>query len=105
MTNKLRTYFPMLQSREQILEEIHQNGNLEKIFQSWEEKRQEEFLDFCTGVKGVKILYDFCIKAVLDPEVYPERIEEFISFYWEGGLHSKRCFPMTIPGSGMKRRC
>ena len=79
MTNKLRTYFPMLQSREQILEEIHQNGNLEKIFQSWEEKRQEEFLDFCTGVKGVKILYDFCIKAVLDPEVYPERIEEFIS--------------------------
>jgi hypothetical protein len=25
------------------------------------------------------MLYDFCIKAILDPEVYPERIEEFIS--------------------------
>ena len=79
MTNKLRTYFPMLQSREQILEEIHHNEKLDQMFRSWEEKRQEELLDFCTGVKGVKILYDFCIKAVLDPEVYPERIEEFLS--------------------------
>ncbi len=79
MTNKLRTYFPILQSREQILEEIHHNEKLDHMFRSWGEKRQEEFLDFCTGVKGVKILYDFCIKAVLDPEVYPERIEEFIS--------------------------
>jgi len=52
LTNKLRMYFPILQSREQILEKIHNNEKLDQMFQSWEEKRQEEFLDFCTGVKG-----------------------------------------------------
>lgn len=79
MTNVLRTYFPMLQSRDQILQKIHCTNDLHAIFHSWDNKRQEEFLDFCTGAKGVKMLYDFCIKAILDPEVYPERIEEFIS--------------------------
>ena len=57
------------------------NKDLEKIFNSWEEKQQEEFLDFCTGAKGVKMLYDFCAKAVLDPEIYPMRIEELISLF------------------------
>ncbi len=93
MTNKLWKYFPMLQSREQILEEIHHNEKLEKMFQRWEEKRQEEFLDFCTGVKGVKTLYDFCIKAVLDPEVYPERIEELISLLLEKKVKLLKVFP------------
>ena len=69
----------MLQSRDQILQKIHCTNDLHAIFQSWDNKRQEEFLDFCTGAKGVKMLYDFCIKAILDLEVYPERIEEFIS--------------------------
>ena len=69
----------MLRSREALLEEIYGNRELEQIFNGWEEEQQEEFLDFCTGAKGVKMLYNFCIKAILDPEIYPERIEELIS--------------------------
>ncbi len=79
MPNTLQAYFPMLQSREEILEKIHKNQSLENIFQNWEENRKQEFLDFCTGAKGVKMLYDFCVKSILDPEVYPQRIEELIS--------------------------
>ena len=79
MANSLRTYFPTLQSREEILGKIHGSKELEEIFHSWQEKQREEFLDFCTGAKGVKMLYDFCIKAILNPEIYPERLEELIS--------------------------
>lgn len=79
MANSLRTYFPTLQSREEILGKIHGSKELEDIFHSWQEKQREEFLDFCTGAKGVKMLYDFCIKAILNPEIYPERLEELIS--------------------------
>ena len=49
----------MLQSREEILGKIHGSKELEGIFHSWQEKQREEFLDFCTGAKGVKMLYDF----------------------------------------------
>ena len=77
--NVLRKYFPMLRTRTQLLEEIHDNEELNKIFNSWEEQKQEEFLDFCTGAKGIKMLYDFCVKAILNPEIHPERMEELIS--------------------------
>ncbi len=79
MKYALEKYFPMLQSREEVLEKIREKKELSKMFDRWEERRKEEFLDFCTGVKGVKMLYDFCAKAILNPEVYPERIEELIS--------------------------
>ncbi len=79
MKYALEKYFPMLQSREEVLEKIREKKELSKMFDRWEERRQKEFLDFCTGAKGVKMIYDFCAKAILNPEVYPERIEELIS--------------------------
>lgn len=79
MTSKLQEYFPMIRSRREVLNEIYGNEELAKMFDCWDEKYQEEFLDFCTGVKGIKMLYDFCAKALLDPEVYPERLNELIS--------------------------
>ncbi|MCI8796714.1 MAG: hypothetical protein HFG89_07650 [Dorea sp.] len=79
MKRTLREYFPILQSRKEILKKIHGKKDLEEVFDRWEVKQQEEFLDFCTGARGVKMLYDFCAKAILNPEVYPERIEELIS--------------------------
>lgn len=79
MTSRLQVYFPMIRSRREVLNDIYSNEEMAKIFESWEERSQEEFLDFCTGVRGVKMLYDFCAKALLDPELYPERLEELIS--------------------------
>ena len=58
MENRLRNYFPLIRERKEVLEEIGENSGLKALFGSWTPERQEEFLDFCTGMKGVKILYD-----------------------------------------------
>ncbi len=54
----LRDYFPLLPTREELLTTIHSDQRLELEYGSWKEKYRQEFLDFCTGDKGVKILYD-----------------------------------------------
>lgn len=79
MQTKLQEYFPMIKTRQTILSEIDENPKLCNIFESWEKNQQEEFLDFCTGVKGVKLLYDSFFKQIMNPETAPKRLEEFIS--------------------------
>jgi hypothetical protein len=48
----------MIKTREEILSYIHADKNLSATFNGWKEEHQNEFLDFCSGVKGVKLLYD-----------------------------------------------
>lgn len=36
-------------------------------------------MDFCSGAKGVKILYDSFFKEVMNPEYAPDRLNEFLS--------------------------
>ena len=52
MTNKLQQYFPMIRTREEVLNEIESKSRLKNLFYEWTEENQNEFLDFCTGVKG-----------------------------------------------------
>ena len=56
MTNKLQQYFPMIRTREEVLNEIESKSRLKNLFYEWTEENQNEFLDFCTGVKGIKIM-------------------------------------------------
>lgn len=79
MISKLKDYFPMIRSREEILKEIQDNIELTEKFYSWRESERQEFLDFCTGVRGVKILYDSFFKEIMNPETVPERMEDFLS--------------------------
>ena len=79
MTSKLKDYFPMIRSREEILKEIQDNIKLTEKFYSWRESERQEFLDFCTGIRGVKILYDSFFKEIMNPETVPERLEDFLS--------------------------
>ena len=79
MAGSLRQYFPMIKSREEILEEITNKTHLKKMFSKWTETQQGEFLDFCTGVRGVKLLYDSFFKEIMNPENVPERLNEFLS--------------------------
>ncbi len=78
MTNKLRDYFPLIRERAELLSEIHQKPKLFSMFLKWSSAQQEEFLDFCTGVKGVKILYDSFFKETLNPEYAPKNLESFL---------------------------
>ena len=79
MKNKLQNYFPMIRTRGEILEEIRENKKMWKTFCNWEEKQQQEYLDICTGVKGVKLLYDTYFKAIMNPDTKLERLNEFLS--------------------------
>ena len=79
MASELQRYFPMIRERQEILQEINRNWRLSGKFYSWNEHRREEFLDFCSGAKGVKMLYDSFFKEILNPEYVPERLNRFLS--------------------------
>ena len=76
---KLKNYFPMIRTREEITEEIKSRENLLAIYNTWKDYEKEEFLNFCTGAKGVKMLYDSFFKEVFNPELAPERLSDFLS--------------------------
>lgn len=78
MPTKLQKYFPMLRNRDEILKEIDANVKLTDKFYSWKEEQRQEFLDICTGARGIKMLYDSFFKEVMNPETVPERLEEFL---------------------------
>lgn len=79
MKNKLQQYFPMIRTEGEVLKELRENKRLWEIFCGWEEKYQKEYLDICTGVKGVKLLYDTYFKAIMNPDTRPERLNDFLS--------------------------
>ena len=66
-------------TREEVLAEIKTGEALFNLFDklSWELK--EEFVSFCMGVRGMHITYDPMFKFIFDPELKPERLEEFLS--------------------------
>ncbi|MBP3506695.1 MAG: PD-(D/E)XK nuclease family transposase [Lachnospiraceae bacterium] len=76
---KLKQYFPLIWERNELLQEINRNASLAFRFQQWNKVQQEYFLDCCTGMKGIKILYDAFFKEIMNPEVTPERLEEFLT--------------------------
>lgn len=76
---KLQRYFPVLRENTEILEEIMAEPNLQTMYESWTKRQQKEFLDFCSGARGVKMLYDSFFKEVMNPEYAPERLNSFLS--------------------------
>lgn len=79
MKNRLQSCFPMIRTREEVLSEIYARPDLTDTFEQWSRERQKEFLDFCSGARGVKMLYDGFFKEIMDPDATPERLEEFLS--------------------------
>ena len=72
MTSKLKKYFPIIRERQEILAEIQNNNTLQIKFNNWPVQKQDEFLNLCTGVKGLKLLYDGFFKEIMNPEYAPE---------------------------------
>lgn len=69
----------MIRERSELLSEIHSKPRLSTLFQQWNPQQQEEFLDFCCGNRGVKILYDSFFKEIMNPEYAPERLNDLLS--------------------------
>ena len=79
MASKLKKYFPIIREKEEVLAEIEKSRVLQEKFDKWTEEQQEEFLNLCTGVKGLKLLYDGFFKEIMNPEYVPERLNDFLS--------------------------
>ena len=93
MANILQKYFPMIRTREEVWQEISGKEKLLEIYRQWNREQQEEFLNFCTGNKGIKILYDAFFKEILNPENAPERLEEFLSLILEQKVKILKVLP------------
>lgn len=92
-TNLLKSHFPMIWERHEVLETIQSNPKLCMMFESWEKEYQEEFLDYCTGVRGIKLLYDHFFKAVMNPDITPERLEEVLSLILQEQIKILKVLP------------
>lgn len=77
--NNLKSYFPMIRTKEEILSEIQSSGDLSAMYSNWTPEQQHHFLSFCSGEKGISILTDGFIKEIFNPEYAPERMEDFLS--------------------------
>jgi len=75
----LKDYFPVIRTREEVVNEIQTNPKLKRIYEEHPPEEWEEFIDFCTGVRGVKMLYDSFFKEVFNPEYAPERLGKLLS--------------------------
>ena len=92
-TNLLKSYFPMIQSREEILQQIYTNPRMQRLFESWTVLQQKEFLDFCSGARGIKVLYDSFFKEVMNPEYDPARLESFLTALLNRKVRIKEVLP------------
>lgn len=79
INNRLKDYFPIIREREDIRNEINNTPKLYELFNEWNPIQQEMFLDFCSGVKGAKLLYDSFFKEIMSLEYAPERLNELLS--------------------------
>ncbi len=93
MRNKLQEHFAFIRDRKEVLSEIHSRKDFLEKYQSWTEEQQELFLDYCTGVRGVKILYDQYFKLLFDPEKNPERLEMILSLILEQKIKILQVLP------------
>ena len=103
MTGRLKQYFPLILEREELFQKINNNSVLKQKFQEWQPCYQEEFLDICTGVKGVKLLYDSFFKEILNPEYTPDRLNRLFSLLPGTSAEIKMVLPgdsTRIPESG-----
>ena len=100
MANVLQKYFPIIRTREEVLKEINGNDRLLAVYQGWNREQQELFLDYCSGQRGVRILYDTFFKEILDPDATPERVEELLSLILKQKVKILKVLPLESPRLG-----
>ena len=98
MANTLQLYFPTLRNRQQVLDDIVSRENLKTLYETWDEKQQNYFLDICSGTRGVRMLYDSFFKEILNPDTVPERLEELLSLL----LHQKVKILKVLPNDSTR---
>ena len=93
MSTNLKSYFPMLWDKTELLSEIRTHDDLSATFDKWSIEQQEQFLNFCTGVSGLKFLYDGFFKELMNPEYTPERLNDFLSLLLKTKVQVREVLP------------
>ena len=93
MSETLKQLFPNIRAEEAIIGEIKSDENLLAEYESWTELQQRAFLKFCSGMRGVKVLYDGFGKGILSPIYHPERLEELLSCILETEVKIRQVIP------------
>ena len=83
----------MIRTRAEIMDLINTNPHLLSIYQSWKLEQQAEFLDFCSGARGVKMLYDVFFKEIFNAEYAPERLIDFLNVLLDLNIRSVTVLP------------
>lgn len=89
----LRSVFPRYKDIGTVQREIEASPHLSSIFHSWDSFRQKEFLDFCCGNRGIRILYDSFFKYVFDPDAGHKELSRLISILLGQDVRSLRILP------------
>ncbi len=97
---KLTRYFPMLRTKTEVLEIINRKQHLKTTFLSWNDAEKEQFLSFCTGQRGMKILYDSFFKEVFNPEYSVERLDRLLSVIIGRKVHIIQILPVDSSRMG-----
>ena len=82
----------------ELLERLRKDPILYGRFLDFPPRLRMEFLDFCTGQRGVKITYDPFFKFVFNPELHPERLERLLS----GILREKVRIRQVLPPDSLR---
>lgn len=93
MKTNLKAFFPNIRSRNAVLDEIRHNAAMQMTFSSWMQEEQNRFLDYCTGARGIKILYDPYFKEIFNPEYVPERLEALLSLILKENVRIRQILP------------
>ena len=67
--------------------------SLKNLYEKLSREMKEEFINFCTGARGAKILRDSFFKEVMNPEYSPEHLEEFLSIVLKRRVKIVRVLP------------
>ena len=85
--------FDDVRTRDEVLKEIHGNPVTRNAFFNLSKEFQERFVEFCMGVRGVKMTYDPFFKKIFNAEIYPERLSRFLTEILGHPLEVKRMLP------------
>ena len=83
MANKLQEYFPMIQTRESIMEQIEADRHLKSMFEQWGENHRQDL--------SIKISRKSTQSSYLS--TVPERIDELLSLLLGQEVHIIEVLP------------
>ena len=93
---KISTLFTQT-DRKIVIDKLKNNPLLSVRFRSLKGELKERMIDFLCGTATLPLTYDPFFKKLFNPDIYPERLENFISSVLKKKVKIKCCLLYTSP--------